>query len=248
VKKMLAALGGLAVLLGAGLAILFGLFSDGNGEQMSGEALAVGLYQEDPSGSLTCDDMKEIVNPSSIESLPAVVAVVEAEDVGFRIEIPNRNVASLMLARAKAGRPFADEKAALNDIEDGYLLYIGILRKARRGEPGVVVSEDEAREYLENHSQGTCESGALVRPKGVTDSQMVRAIQIDQTTTRFIQELINSNVPAGSIRNVDQAIADMVSGARTTVKITEVGLSATGGLECTQGGAKVSCPAGLPAP
>jgi hypothetical protein len=108
------------------------------------------------------------------------------------------------------------------------------------------VSEDEARDYLEDHSQGTCESGALVRPEAVTDEQMVRAIQIDRTTIRYVQELINSSFRTGG--NVDKTVADMIARARPTVKITEVAFAPAGALECATDGTQVPCPSSLPTP
>lgn len=246
-KRLLGGVVAVGVLLGVGVAVVFGLFAHGGGEQMSGEALAVGLYGQDvSSGPWNCDDMGDIVNPPRADEFPPVAAMVEAEDLSVRVEVPGSGVASVMAGRAKEGRPYADEKEALSDSEDGVLLYIAIVRKAQQDNPELVVSEDEARAYLRSHPPGPCESGGPVRIEGVTDSQLVRGIQIQHTTTRFVQGLINSSLRSGVA--VDQTIADMIAQARPTVKITEVAFGPAGGLECTEDGAKVDCPPGLPTP
>jgi hypothetical protein len=236
-KKLLAALAALAVLLGVGLAVFFGLLADPGGEEISGEALAGGLYELDVSEGRTCDDVREIVNPPVLESLPPVVAVVEAEDIQFSIEILSRNVSSLMVSRAQSGRPFADEKQALREIEDGIILYIALVREGRG------VSEDEARAIVEEGINFSCG----IAPEHLSKEQLVRAIQIDRTTTRFVQQMIiDSSGASGARVGLDQAIADLITQARPTVKITEVALAAAGGLECTQADVKVACPSGLP--
>jgi hypothetical protein len=232
-KKLLAALA--AVLVGVGVVVFFGLPADRGGGDTAREALAVGLYGEDMSESWTCDDIREIVNPSALSGLPPVVAVIEAEDIQFSIEILNRNVASLMVAGATSGRPYADEKQALREIEDSIILYIALAREGRG------VSEDEAQAILEKGMDFACG----MAPQGVSEAQMVRAIQMDRTTTRFVQQMIIDG--SAGPQTVDQAIADLIAQARPTVKITEVALAATGGrLECTQADVKVACPSGLP--
>jgi hypothetical protein len=233
-KLLLAALAALAVLVGVGLAVFFGLLADRGGGEISGEALAGGLYQQDVSEGRTCDDVMEIVNPSALSSLPPVVAVIEAEDIQFSIELRNRSVASLMVASAKSGQPIADEKQALREIEDGIILYIALVREGRG------VSEDEARAYLEGEIHFSCG----IAPQWLSKEQMVRAIQVNRTTTKFVQGMIDGSIP--SEVGVDEAIADLIAQARPTVKVTEVALAAGGGLECTQADAKVACPAGLP--
>jgi hypothetical protein len=169
-----------------------------------------------------------------LDSLPPVVAVIEAEDIQFSIELLNRNVASLMVASAKTGRPFADEKQALREGEDSIILYIALVRE------GFGVSEDEARAYLESGPHFSCG----LAPQWLSKEQMVRAIQIEHTRTKFVQQMIDSGV--GSQASLDEAVADRIAQARPTVKITEVALAAAGGLECMQADAKVACPSGLP--
>ena len=248
-KKVLAALVALAVLLGAGLGVFFGLLADRGGGEVSGEALAVGLYGQDvSSGSWPCDDMNDILNPPGAGRFPPVAAVIEAEDVGPPIEIPGSGVASLMAARAKGGRPFGDDKQALKDSEEGVLLYIAIVREASQSNPDLVVSEDEARAYLQAHPPGPCEAGGVVAMPGLTEDQLIRGVQISKTTNNFIQDLINTARRSGSEVHLDQTIADLIAQARPTVKITEVAFGPAGELECTEGGVKVACPSDLPTP
>jgi hypothetical protein len=235
-KKLLGALAALAVLLGVGvgLAVFFGLLRDQGGGETAGEALAGGLYEQDVAEGRTCDDVMEIVNPSALSSLPPVVAVIEAEDIQFSIEIPNRRVASLMVASAKSGQPVA-EKQALREVEDSIILYIALVRE------GFGVSEDEARKYLESEIHFSCG----IAPQWLSKEQLVRAVQINNTTSRFVQQMDESSVRSGVGAALDQAIADRIAQARPTVKITEVALAAAGGLECTQADVKVACPSGL---
>ncbi|MCJ7509921.1 MAG: hypothetical protein MUP14_03420 [Dehalococcoidia bacterium] len=235
-KLLLVALAALAVLVGIGLAVFFGLLRDQGGGETAGEALAGGLYGEDVPEGRTCDDVMEITNPAALDSLPPVVAVIEAEDIQFSIEILNRSVASLMVARAKSGRPFAEEKQPLREIEDRIILYIALVRE------GFGVSEDEARKYLESEIHLSCG----IAPEGLSKEQMVRGVQINNTINRFVQQMDESNIRSGAGVDVDQTIADLIAQARPTVKITEVALAAAGGLECTQADAKVACPLGLP--
>ncbi|MCJ7509922.1 MAG: hypothetical protein MUP14_03425 [Dehalococcoidia bacterium] len=239
---MLAALAALAVLLGVGLAVFFGLLRDQGGGETAGEALAGGLYGEDMSESWTCDDIREILYPSGIERFPPVVAIVEAEDVGARLDVPSAYLVSLMARRAELGRPHAGEKEALREIEDRYLLYIAAVREAGQGNSGLLVSEDEARAYIKSRRTGDC--GATV--ERLVETQMVPFAQVDLTTNRFIQQMFDSAVRSGVGVDVDQTIADLIAQARPTVKVTEVALAAAGGLECTQADAKVACPLGLP--
>jgi len=237
-KKLLAALAALAalaVLLGVGVAVFFGLLRDQGGGETAGEALAGGLYEQDVSEGRTCDDVMEIVNPSALSSLPPVVAVIDAEDIQFSIEIPNRRVASLMVASAKSGQPVA-EKQALREVEDSIILYIALVRE------GFGVSEDEARKYLESEIHFSCG----IAPQWLSKEQMVRAVQINNTTSRFVQQMDESSVRSGVGVDVNQMIAELIAQARPTVKITEVALAAAGGLECTQADVKVACPLGLP--
>lgn len=235
-KKLLVALAALAVLLGVGLAVFFGLLRDQGEGEISGEALATGLNQLDVSEGRTCDDVMEIVNPSALSNLPPVVAVIEAEDIQFSIEIPNRRVASLMVASAKSGQPVADEKQALREIEDGIILYIALVRE------GLGLSEDEAWAILERGINFSCG----IAPQWLSEAQMVRAVQIDRTTTRFVQQMIIDSGASGARIAIDQAIADRIAQARPTVKVTEVAFAAAGELECTQADVRVACPSGLP--
>lgn len=245
-KKALAALAAVAALVGIALSLFFGVFADRGGGQTSAEALALGLYGQEASGPWPCDDISDIVSPPGADRFPPVAAVVEAADLGPLIEIPGSGVAALAARRAKEGQPYASDNEALKESEDGVLLYISIVRQ---GDPDVVVSQDEARAYLQAHPPGPCEAGGTVRVGGVTDSQLIRGVQIGETTNNFIQQAMQASARSGSIPSMgsmDQTIAEMIAGARPTVKITEIAFSAAEGLECTEGGAKVACPAGLP--
>jgi len=248
-KRLLAALAGLVVLVGVGLAVFFGLFADrGGGAQIPGEALAASLTGQDVGGSFPCDDINDFLNPPGADRFPPVVAVVDAADVGPPIHIKGRGVAFGAVARAEEGRPYADDKEALRDSEDGVLLYIAIVREASQSNPELVVSEDEARAYLRAHPPGPCEAGGLVAMPGLTEDELVRGIQIGETTNNFIQDWINTARRSGSEVNLDQTIADLIAQARPTVKITEVAFGPAGELECTEGGVKVACPSDLPTP
>jgi hypothetical protein len=235
VSKLLLAVAGLAVLLGVGLAIFFGLFADRGGGGVSGEALVLPAYAEEMGQGFTCDDIREIVNPEGTESLPAVVAVVEAPDLQVRLGVSARYLRSHMIASAKNGEPFSDEKAALRDIEDGYILYIAAVKD------GLGVSEDQARTYLENPAPGPCD----VTAEGATESEKLQTIQVERTKSRIVQKMLRELKPG---EDIYQVMAARIAQERPTVKITEVTFGAAGGLVCTRDGAQVGCPSDLPTP
>lgn len=207
----------------------------------AGEAPATSLAGQDVGGSFPCDDMDDMVNPPGADRFPPVAAVVEAAGVGPPFDIKGKGVAFIAAGRARNGEPYASDEAAVKDAEDGVLLYIAIVRQ---GDPDLVVTEDEAKAYLQAHPPGPCEAGGPVVMPWVTEDELVRGIQIGETTNNFIQRLMNraleslhSGVGGG------QTVEDLIAQARPTVKITEVGFAAGGGLGCTQGGANVACPA-----
>jgi hypothetical protein len=235
VKKLLAALAALLVLVGAGLATFFTLFAGDEGAAISEEPFVVSTYAEPIGGSWTCDDIREIVNPEGTERFPAVVAVVGARDVRVRLHVASRYLVSHMVARAKSGQPFSDEKAALRDVEDGYILYMAAVKD------GLGVSEDEARAYLEDQAPGPCD----VTVEGATESDTLRTIQVERTKSRIVQKMLKELKPG---EDIYQVMAARIAQARPTVKITEVTFGAAGGLECTRDGAQVDCPADLPTP
>ena len=234
-KKLLAALVVAAMLAGVALALLFTLLSVGDGEQVSGEAFVIAAYAQDIGQGLTCDDIREIVNPEGTERFPLVVAVVEAADVDVRLHVAARYLVSHMVARAKGGRPFSDEKAALRDIEDGYILYTAAVRD------GLGVSEDEARSYLENRPPGRCE----VTAEGLTETEALRTIQVERTKSRLVQKMLRELEPG---EDIYQLMAARIAQERPSVEITEVAFGTGGELECTRDGAQVDCPSDLPTP
>lgn len=234
-KKLVAALVVAAILAGIGLGLVFTLLSIGDGEGVSGEALVVSGYSQVVGQAWSCDDISEILNPEGTERFPSVVAVVEAPQLQVRLGVSARYLLSHMIASAKNGQPFSDEKAALRDIEDGYILYIAAVRD------GLGVSEDEARSYLENRPPGRCE----VTPQGVTEAEMVRATQVERTKSRLVQKMLSELGPGEDIYRV---MAARIARARPTVQITEVAFAPAGRLECTRDGAEVDCPPDLPTP
>ena len=234
-KRLVIALAAAAILGGTGLAFFLGLIGGEGGGTVSGEAFVVSAYPQDAGARWTCDDIKEIVNPAGADGFPRVVAVVEAQDVGVRLDVAGRYLASHMIARAKNGQPFSDEKAALRDIEDGYILYIAALKD------GLGVSEDEARSYLEQQTPGPCN----VTAEGVTENDALRTIQVERTKSRIVQKMLKDLKPG---EDVYQVMAARIAQERPTVEITEVSFGMQGGLECTRDGAQVPCPPDLPAP
>jgi hypothetical protein len=234
--RKLVALTILVVAAGVGLALWFGPFAGSGGGNKYGEPFVLSVYAEPVGGGWSCDDIREIVNPRGVERYPPVVAVVEAHDVGMRVDATNRYLVSHMVARAKGGHPFADEEEALKDIEDGYILYIAAVRD------GLGVSEGQARARLEDQPRGSCEVSA----EGITEEQLARTMQVALTNARLVRQIVDTSVQLGA--DADQMIAARIAQERPTVKITEVAFGAAGGLECTEGGVKVDCPPDLPTP
>jgi hypothetical protein len=229
VKKILAAAVALAIAAGAGLVFLFGPLGDHGGGEVSAQPLVLSVYAEGMGQGFTCDDIREIVNPAGAEKLPAVVAVVEAPDIATRLYVTGGYLLSHMIARAKIGQPFADEGAALNDIEDGYILYIAAVKD------GLGVSEEEARAYLEDQAPRRCD----VTVEGATESDTLRTIQIERSKSRIVQKMLKELKPG---EDVYQVMATRIAQERPSVKITEVAFGAAGGLECNEAGHAVPCP------
>jgi len=209
----------------------------GGGGRLSGEPFVVPNYPppEAVAGEWTCDDWREIANPEGTEEFPPVVAVVEAPDFQIRLHATGRYLVSHMIAREKNGEPFSDEKAALRDIEDGYILYIAAVRD------GLGVSEDEARAAVESQTPEPCG----VTWEGVSESERVRSAQILRTTIRIVQKMIRERQPGEDIYHL---VASRIGEERPNVEITEVAFGAAGKLVCTREDVEVGCPSDLPTP